>query len=70
VGGELQKCPKVDREKWLVGWLSKFEPAAPMGIGYAYYDADEEGCLEVLENEHYSEHYAEIAENLSSLRPV
>jgi hypothetical protein len=55
----------VDREKWLVDWLSKFEPTAPMGIGYAYYDADEDGCLEVLENEHYSEHYADVAEKLT-----
>lgn len=65
VGGELQKRPKAEREAWLVNLLQSYEPKMPLGIAYAFYDCDADGSLEVLQNEHYSPHYAEVSVNLT-----
>ena len=61
IDGELQKVPKVTREERLIKWLSECKIDTPLKIGYACYDSND-GMLEVLDNEHFSPHYAEVVE--------
>ena len=65
--GELQRVPKTERENRLVRWLEHFECVAPLGIGYAFYDTDETGELQVLSNDDYHPTFANVVENLGSL---
>jgi hypothetical protein len=71
VGGALRTVLKVEREARLVAWLERFEFVAPLGIGYAFYnceeDIDEPGILDVLGNEEYNPQYAEVVDNLMGL---
>ena len=71
VGGALRSVLKVEREARLVAWLERFNFVAPLGVGYAFYnceeDIDEPGMLEVLGNEEYNPQYAEVVDNLMGL---
>ena len=64
--GDLVKVPKAERERRLLAWLGAFKFAAPLGVGYAFYDYNEEG-LEVLANPDYDAQYAAVVENLKAL---
>jgi hypothetical protein len=65
--GGLVKVPKAERERRLLAWLEAFAFAAPLGVGYAFYDYDDEGGLEVLANPDYDAQYAAVVENLKAL---
>ena len=65
--GDLVKVPKAERERRLLAWLERFECVAPLGIGYAFYDYDDEEGLEVLGHPDYADAYAEVVENLKAL---
>ena len=41
--------------------------ATPLGVGYAFYDYDDERGLEVLSNPDYDAQYAAVVENLKAL---
>ena len=64
VDGDLRSVCKNDREAALVEWLSNLELVSPLQIGYAFYDCEADGTLDVLTNEHYNAHYADVVENL------
>jgi hypothetical protein len=64
VDGNLRSVRKDDREAALVEWLSNLELVSPLQIGYAFYDCEADGTLDVLTNEHYIAHYADVVENL------
>ena len=64
--GDLVKVPKAEREARLLAWLKAFAFAAPFGIGYAFYDYDDDG-LEVLNHAEYDPQYAALARNLKAL---
>ena len=64
--GDLVKVPKAEREARLLAWLKAFAFAAPFGIGYAFYDYDDDG-LEVLNHPEYDPQYAALARNLKAL---
>ena len=66
VDGDLVRVPKADREARLMSWLEQFEAAAPLQIGYAFYDTDD-GQLSVLSNPEYHAEYADVAEDLGQL---
>ena len=65
--GELVKVPKAEREARLLAWLNAFAFAAPFGIGYAFYDYDDDNGLEVLTHAEYDPQYAALARNLKAL---
>ena len=65
--GDLVKVPKAERERRLLAWLGAFAFAAPLGVGYAFYDYDDESGLEVLANPDYDAQYAAVVENLEAL---
>ena len=67
VNGDLVKVPKAEREARLLAWLKAFAFAAPFGIGYAFYDYDDEDGLEVLNHAEYDPQYAALARNLKAL---
>ena len=69
VDGELQCVPKDVREAALLAWLSTFKSVAPLQIGYAFYDCEADGSLDLLTNEEYHHHYAEVVENLWAFNP-
>lgn len=62
--GQLRRVPKDDCEAALLTWLAEFESVAPLQIGYAFYDCESDGSLDVLANSEYHQHYAEVVENL------
>jgi hypothetical protein len=64
VDGDLRSVRKNDREAALVEWLSNLELVSPLQIGYAFYDCEADGTLDVLTNENYNAHYASVVENL------
>jgi hypothetical protein len=66
VNGELVSVPKAEREARLVRWLMEFEAVAPLQIGYAFYDSENDR-LNVLANENYNAVFAEVAEDLGQL---
>jgi len=66
VDGALRKMPKVEREARLVAWLEAFEGAAPLRVGYAFYDCDG-GALDVLDNPEYNPEFKEVVDNLMDL---
>lgn len=68
--GDLVKVPKAERERRLLAWLEAFAFAAPLGIGYAFYDYDDEDGLEVLANPDYDAQYAAVVDNLKALDDV
>jgi hypothetical protein len=61
----LVKLPKEQRETRLLEWLVDFESPGHLGIGYAFYDREDE-CLIVLQNKQYHDSYAEIVDDLGS----
>lgn len=63
----VYKYVKSDREKALIQWLGTADATAPLQIGYAFYDCEEDGTLEVLTNEEYNPQFAEVVENLWDL---
>ena len=65
IDGECRRVPKDDREVFLLGWLGEFESTGCWAIGYAFYDCDADGNLDVLDNEHYHPQYREVAVNLT-----
>ena len=65
--GDLVKVPKAEREARLLAWLKAFAFAAPFGIGYAFYDYDDDDGLEVLNHPEYDTQYAALARNLKAL---
>ena len=66
VDGDLVRVPKDDRETRLLDWLSDFEAVAPLGIGYAFYDREDDQ-LSVLANPEYNQQLAEVVEDLGQL---
>ena len=65
--GDLVSVPKLEREARLVAWLARFECTAPLGLGYAFYDYDDEDGLEVLGHPEFAPQYAALADNLGAL---
>ena len=56
----------------LMKWLKDFRikshiPDGNMKVGYAFYDMDDTGALEVLENEEYNESIASLVDNLRGI---
>ena len=49
VDGVTMRLPKADRETRLVAFLDKYEAIAPLRIGYAFYDSNDEGGVDVLD---------------------
>ena len=72
VNGERQYVPKEARQARLMKWLKDFRikshiPNGNMGVGYAFYDMDENGELEVLKKEEYNESIASLVDNLRGI---
>ena len=65
--GDLVSVPKLEREARLVAWLARFRCTAPFGLGYAFYDYDDEDGLEVLGHPEFAPQYAALADNLAAL---
>jgi len=49
VDGVTMRLPKSDRETRLVAFLDEYEAVAPLRIGYAFYDYNDEGGFDVLD---------------------
>lgn len=62
--GDLVKVTKAEREARLVAWLARFRCTAPLGLGYAFYDYDADGALEVLENPEFAPQFVPLVDNL------
>ena len=49
VDGVTMRLPKADRETRLVAFLDEYKAIAPLRIGYAFYDTNDEGGVDVLD---------------------
>ena len=72
MNGERQYVPKEARQARLMKWLKNFKiksriPNGNMGVGYAFYDMDENGELKVLKNKEYNESIASLVDNLRGI---
>ncbi len=65
IDGDCRRFLKDEREELMVQYLKDFESPGKMAIGYAFYDCDGAGNLEVLDNEEYNPQYAEVVHNLT-----
>ena len=67
--GETTRVPKVDREARLCAFLKRFksDPKVPMAMGYAFYDYDAGGVLDVLVADEFPKALGKCAFNLKSL---
>ena len=71
VNGERQYVPKEVREKRLVNWIKNFRTESYTGnmrVGYAFYDLNEDGILEVLSNQEYNKTFACTVDNLRGIK--
>ena len=70
INGELQHVPKEVRQTRLVEWIKDFRTESHIGsmrIGYAFYDLNEDGALEVVCNENYNQTFASLVDNLRGI---
>jgi hypothetical protein len=67
VDGVLKSFPKAERELWLCNFVSELAPHQPLTMGYAFYDSSDD-TLDVLKNDQFHAHYAEIALDLTNQR--
>ena len=70
VNGELQHVPKKVRQTRLVEWIKDFRTESCMGsmrIGYAFYDSNEDGTLEVVCNKNYNQTLISVVDNLRGI---
>ena len=71
INGELQHVPKEVRQTRLVEWIKSFRTESYIGsmrIGYAFYDLNEDGALEVVCNENYNQTFASMVDNLRGIK--
>lgn len=65
VDGVLRRVPTEERLRWLLDFLGTVTLTEPVGIGYAYYDADDTEGLEVTSHEEYHDSFRCLVENLT-----
>jgi hypothetical protein len=68
VDGKATRIAKEEREKRLCAFLSRFEPVAPVVIGYAFYDYSETIGLDVLQAPEFPEALSCHVRNLEALQ--
>ena len=67
VDGVLQRALKVQREKWLCAHLATLTvDAAPLTIGYAFYDTSSNGVLDVVLNDEFHPAFVEVTVDLTA----
>jgi hypothetical protein len=63
----LQSMPKASREKWLCAYLATLTlDAAPLAIGYAFYDTSSDGVLDVILNDEFHTAFVEVTMDLTA----
>ena len=70
INGELQHVPKEVRQTRLMDWITNCRTESYMGnmrVGYAFYDLNEDGALEVVCNENYNQTFASMVDNLRGI---
>lgn len=67
VDGVRQSMPKASREKWLCAYLATLTlDAAPLAIGYAFYDTSSDGVLDVIRNDEFHTAFVEVTMDLTA----
>ena len=68
VDGTLQRrAPRASREAWLCAHLATLTlDAAPLAIGYAFYDTSSDGVLDVVLNDEFHPAFVEVTVDLTA----
>ena len=57
----------ASREKWLCAYLATLRlDAAPLAIGYAFYDTSSDGVLDVIRNDEFHAAFVEVTMDLTA----